>query len=137
MPKIPKIGSWQYFCNWKKKYRNCFCVLLWCKAFRYFTKFQYVRCYLFLDSCGQKWLQPFRSRNSKISFIYLKNDLMKWADFLHAVTNLGKLNVNLSITGWISSKMGKNRTVKSSVSHKWFENGVDWLNDFCMLIVIE
>ena len=28
-------------------------------------------------------------------------------------------------------------TVKSGVSHKWFENRLDWLNDFCMLIVIE
>ena len=58
MSKVPKIGSWQYFCNWKKKYRNCFCVLLWCKTFRYFTNSSHVRCYLFLGSCGQKWVQP-------------------------------------------------------------------------------
>ena len=41
MSKVPKIGSWQYFCNiLRKKSRNCFCVLLWCKRFRYFTGFQ-------------------------------------------------------------------------------------------------
>ena len=31
------------------------------------------------------------------SDIYLKTELMKWADFLHADTNLWKLNVNLII----------------------------------------
>ena len=107
MSKVPKIGIWQYFCNWKKKYWNCFCVLLWWKTFRYFTSSSHVRCYLFLESCGQKWVQPFRSWNSKICFIYLKNELMKWADFLHANTNLGKINFNLLIIGWVCSKMGE------------------------------
>ena len=49
MSKIPKKGSLLRFCNIyiciyniyiKKKYCNCFCVLLWCKTFRYFTGFQ-------------------------------------------------------------------------------------------------
>ena len=31
MFKVPKIENWQYFCNRKKRYCNCFCVLLWCK----------------------------------------------------------------------------------------------------------
>ena len=31
MFKVPKIESWQYFCNQKKIYCNCFCILLWCK----------------------------------------------------------------------------------------------------------
>ena len=36
MPKVPKIGIWQYFCNiLRKKYCNCFWVLLWSKTFRY------------------------------------------------------------------------------------------------------
>ena len=38
MSKVPKIGSWYYFCNiLRKKCHNCFCVLLWCKTFRYFV----------------------------------------------------------------------------------------------------
>ena len=38
------------FCNiLRKKSRNCFCVLLSCKTFRYFTGSSHVRCYL-LDS---------------------------------------------------------------------------------------
>ena len=37
----------------------------------------------------------------------LKNELMNWADFLHADTNLWKLKVTLMITGWVWSKMGK------------------------------
>ena len=49
MSKIPKKGSLLRFCNIyiciyniyiKKKYCNCFCVLLWYKTFRYFTGFQ-------------------------------------------------------------------------------------------------
>ena len=39
--KVPKIGSWWYFCNIiGKKCCNCFCVLFWCKIFRYFTGVQ-------------------------------------------------------------------------------------------------
>ena len=41
MSKVLKIESWQYFCNiFRKKCRNCFCILLWCKTFRYFTGVQ-------------------------------------------------------------------------------------------------
>ena len=36
-----------------------------------------------------------------------KNELMNWADFLHADTNLGKLKVTLIIIGWAWSKMGE------------------------------
>ena len=40
MSKVPK-GSWQYFCNLlRRKCRNCFCVLLRCKTFTYFTGIQ-------------------------------------------------------------------------------------------------
>ena len=36
MFKVPKIGSWYYFCNiLRKKCRNYFWVLLRCKTFRY------------------------------------------------------------------------------------------------------
>ena len=40
---------------------------------------------------GWKWSWPFRSWDSKICCI--KNELMKWADSFHTVTNLGKLRV--------------------------------------------
>ena len=36
----------------KKNYRNCFCVRLWCKTFRYFTRFQ---SYSFLLVFGWLW----------------------------------------------------------------------------------
>ena len=39
--------------------------------------------------------------------LYLKNDLMKWSDFLHADANLGELNINLIIIGWVCSKMSE------------------------------
>ena len=51
---------------------------------------------------------------------------MKWADLLHADTDLGKPEVTLIIIGWVWSKMGDrymvidNGTLISSVSHKWF-----------------
>ena len=50
---------------------------------------------------------------------------MKWADFLHVDKNLGKLNVDLIIIGWVCLKMGKtfqiNGTLKSGAPHKWFD----------------
>ena len=87
--KVPKIGSWQYFCNWKKKFCNCFCILLWCKTFRYFTSFSRVRCYLFLGSCAQKWARPLRSWDCKTrcisEMIWKSSRFIEW--FLHADSN--------------------------------------------------
>ena len=41
------LGSWWYFSNiLRKKYYKHFCVLLWCKTFRYFTGVQ--SCFLLL-----------------------------------------------------------------------------------------
>ena len=37
MPKVPKMGSWWYFC---KECCSYFCVLFWCKTFTYFTGVQ-------------------------------------------------------------------------------------------------
>ena len=38
LPKVPEIRSWEYFCNiLRESYCNGFCVVLWCKTFRYFT----------------------------------------------------------------------------------------------------
>ena len=40
-----------------------------------------------------------------LNLLYLKNELLKWADFLHTDANLGKLEVTLIIIGWTWSKM--------------------------------
>ena len=53
----------------------------------------------FLGGFCLKWADCFRSWNSKIFYIYLKNILMKWADFLYADTNLGTANVKLKTIG--------------------------------------
>ena len=39
-----------------------------------------------------------------LNLLHLKNESMNWANFLHAVTNLGKLKVTLIIIGWAWSK---------------------------------
>ena len=53
--------------------------------------------------------------------LYFKNELMKWADFLHADTNLGKLKVFFSY--WVGiAKNGRDLidhgTQKQGVSQK-------------------
>ena len=40
-------------------------------------------------------------------YIYPENKLIKLAEFLHADTNLGMLNVSLIIIGWGHPKMAK------------------------------
>ena len=41
MSEAPKTGNWWYFCNvLRKKCWSCFCILLWWKTFRYFTRAQ-------------------------------------------------------------------------------------------------
>ena len=76
----------------RQKYHNYFCVLLWCKASRYFARVSHVCCFLFLGGCGQKWVQPFRSWNSCQERI----DEMGW--FFCMVTQ---------IIGWVWAKMGE------------------------------
>ena len=46
---------------------------------------------------------------------------MKWADFVHADTNLGKLNVDLIIIGcvWPKSSLD-HETLKLGESQRWF-----------------
>ena len=60
---------------------------------------------------------------------------MKWAHFLHADTNLGKLNVDLIIIGWVCSKMDETFKIiwdsTSGALTNNLMNLVDWLNDFC------
>ena len=90
----------------KKKYRNCFCVLLWCKTFRCFTGFQHICCYLFLGGCGQKWAQPSRSWNYEICCISTEW-IGKMSCFFACWYKFRISNVNLIIIGWTWSKMGK------------------------------
>ena len=58
---------------------------------------------------------------------------MKWADFLHADTNLGNLNVNLITLGGYAQKCGRpfrsDGSLKSGASHKWFDESsrlIEW-----------
>ena len=39
--------------------------------------------------------------------LYLKKEVMNWADIWHADTNLGKLKVLLIIIGWAWSKISE------------------------------
>ena len=59
------------------------------------------------------------------SAVSQESELIKWADFLHFDTNLEEPNVNLVITGWAWSKMGKTfrsyGTLKSGASHMRFD----------------
>ena len=41
------------------------------------------------------------------NLLNLKNEYIKWADLLHADTNLGKIKVSLIIIGWTCSKICK------------------------------
>ena len=45
------------------------------------------------DGCGQP---------SHKNWLYLKNELMEWTDFLRAVANSGKLKVISMIFDWMS-----------------------------------
>ena len=72
----------------KKKYRNCFCVLLWCKTFRCFTGISVVTCF---------WVVVVKNEHSLLGHGTMKSvasqqsELVKWAVFLHVDTNLGYL----------------------------------------------
>ena len=41
------------------------------------------------------------------NLLNLKNEYIKWADLLHADTNLGKIKFSLIIIGWTCSKICK------------------------------
>ena len=90
-----------------------------------------------MDGGNKKWAWPFRW----IFLLYLKNEPMNWADLLHADTNLWKLKVTLIIIGWVWSKMGEVLKIVGLLNQAYLLNGLmnwtDWLNDFCMLIVME
>ena len=64
--------------------------------------------------------------------LYFKNELMKWADFLHADTNLGKLKVFFSY--WVGiAKNGRDLidhgTQKQGVSKIiWWIEQIEWFS---------
>ena len=73
---------------------------IYCDANNLLLGSSHVSCYLFLDSCDQKWVQPFRSWNSKIWYI---------------------------IIGWVCSKMSGN--LLHHVSQKWCDRSsrlIEW-----------
>ena len=41
-----------------------------------------------------------------LNWLYLKNELMEWTNFLHTGANIGKLKVISMIYGWMLSKLG-------------------------------
>ena len=63
---------------------------------------------------------------------------MSW---IFAVTNLGKLRVTIIIIVWAWSKMGEvfidQETLKSGVITNALMDWADWLNNFCMLIMMD
>ena len=71
----------------------------------------------------------------------LQKESVNWADFLHADTNLWKLKVTLIIIEWVWSKMSKALKIVGLLNQVHLTNDLmnwaDWLNDFCMLIVME
>ena len=92
-----------------------------------------VTCYWMVLVKNGRSVLDHRTLKSAI-YIYLKNELMKWADFLHADTNLGKLNVNLIIIGWGWPKVGNTFQIMRLTND--LMNQADWLNNFCMLILV-
>ena len=66
---------------------------------------------------------------------------MKWANFLHADTNIGKLKATLIIIWWVWSKMGKALLIMGLLSQVYITidlmNWADWSNDLYMLVVVE
>ena len=107
MSNVPKIESSLDFCNiLRKSIATAFVFYSDAKNLNALPDSSQVRCYLFLGDRGQKWALPFRLWNSEICCISRVN---WWNEliFLHADTNLGKLNVNLIIIGWTWSEMGE------------------------------
>ena len=54
--------------------------------------------------------------------IYLKNELMKSADFFNVDTNLGKLKVSLIVVGWAWSKTGEVLQIMGLLNQVYLKN---------------
>ena len=56
MYKVPKIGSWEYFCNTlRKDYCNCNVFYSDAEHSDNLWRSNHAHCYLFLGCYGQKW----------------------------------------------------------------------------------
>ena len=108
----------------KKKYCNCFYVLLWCKTSKYFTGFlsclllqTWVLFWVFVVKNGRGLFRSWNSETCCISREWI--DIMSL--FFACWYKFRKTNVNLIIVGWAWLKMGKTfrsyGTLKSGVSH--------------------
>ena len=73
--------------------------------------------------------------------LYLKNEFVKWAIFCFFFSNLGKLKDASIIIGWACSNTGIALYITGLLNQVHLANDLmnwaDWLNDFCILIVIE
>ena len=56
MSKVPKIGSSKYYCIILKNCCHSFCVLLWCKTYRYFMEVQSYLLLLVADGLNSSFL---------------------------------------------------------------------------------
>ena len=119
----------------KKKNCNCFCVLLWCKTFRYFIGVQ--SCFLLLvfwwlwSKMGAVLTVLTMTPKSEYIYVYIYIyniysrqwiDGMSW--FFPCWYKFGKAKRKF-YKYWVVRKMAKNllhhETQKSGVSHKWFD----------------
>ena len=76
--------------------------------------------------------------HSKICYISLKNEVMKWTDISHADTNLGKFNIKLIILGFGGYAQKWSRPLKSWDSKIrciskmiWWIEQIDWMAFAC------
>ena len=84
MSKVPKIENWQYFCNWKKRYCNCFCVLLWCKIIGWVcSKMDLLDQGTLKSGVSHKWFDEL-SRLIEW-FLYADSDWITWFDHYSAL----------------------------------------------------
>ena len=100
----------------------------------------HVRCYLFFGDYGEKWVQRFRSWNSKICYIYiyiyiyiyqkLINE-MRWTFPCWYKFRKDKYWVNNYWLGMLKNvrDLLDHGTLKSGVSHKWCDEP-SWLNEW-------
>ena len=92
------------------------------------------------------WMVAIKNGHGLLGLGTLKSAVsQEWIDelvcFLLADTNLWKLKVTLTIIGWIWSKIGEALKIVGLSNQVYLTNDLmnraDWLDDFCILIVME
>ena len=61
-----------------------------------------------------------------LNLLYVKNESINWADFLHAGTNLQKLKLALISIGWVWSEMSEALKIVGVLNQMYLTN--DWMN---------